>query len=86
MKLYGWEKVGSSEEYREMIKAEYHRLKRERTHDSCSAGMEEVKLRLFLSLLDKPRGHVQEDVENSKATGVEKQDLGEDALGACANH
>jgi len=56
MKLYGWERVGSSEEYREMIKAEYYRLKQARENESIVAGLEEVKLRLFLSLLDKPLG------------------------------
>lgn len=55
MRLEGWEKVSSAEEYREMIKAEYYRLKRERTTTQQGMGLEEVKLRLFLSLLDKPR-------------------------------
>ncbi len=54
MKLYGWEKVNSSEEYREMIKAEYYRLKREREMYGRDNNLEEVKLRLFLSLLDRP--------------------------------
>jgi hypothetical protein len=54
MKLYGWEKVNSSEEYREMIQAEYYRLKREREMYGRDNNLEEVKLRLFLSLLDKP--------------------------------
>lgn len=54
MKLYGWEKVNSSEEYREMIKAEYYRLKLERETGGRENNLEEVKLRLFLSLLDRP--------------------------------
>jgi hypothetical protein len=52
MKLYGWQKVGSADEYREMIKAEYLRLQREKTKTGERYGLEEVKLRLFLSLLD----------------------------------
>lgn len=54
MKLYGWEKVGSAEEYRQMIEAEYTRLKDERAQHGKNTGLEEVKLRLFLSLLEKP--------------------------------
>lgn len=54
MKLYGWEKVGSAEEYRQMIEAEYTRLKDGRAQQHTTAGLEEVKLRLFLSLLEKP--------------------------------
>ena len=59
MKLYGWEKVGSAEEYREMIRAEYMSLKRRRADGEVTPGMEEVKLRLFLSLLERP-GQSQE--------------------------
>jgi hypothetical protein len=54
MKLNGWEKVGSADEYREMIQAEYLRLKHERLESGQSTGLEEVKLRLFLSLLERP--------------------------------
>lgn len=54
MKLYGWERVGSSEDYRKMIEAEYHRLKSQRSDGEQKVGLEEVKLRLFLSLLDPP--------------------------------
>lgn len=54
MKLYGWEKVGSAEEYRQMIEAEYKSLKDERAQQGRTTGLEEVKLRLFLSLLEKP--------------------------------
>ena len=61
MKLYGWEKVSSSEEYREMIKAEYYRLKQEREVYGKENNLEEVKLRLFLSLLDRPRAKRQDD-------------------------
>jgi hypothetical protein len=59
MKLYGWERVGSSEEYRKMIEAEYHRLKQERSDGDQKVGLEEVKLRLFLSLLDPPGTRVR---------------------------
>jgi hypothetical protein len=55
MKLPGWEKVASAEEYRQMIEAEYYRLKdKSETKSELTMGLEEVKLRLFLSLLDKP--------------------------------
>jgi hypothetical protein len=54
MRLYGWEKIGSAEEYREMIRAEYMALKRRRANGEATPGMEEVKLRLFLSLLERP--------------------------------
>ncbi|MEY4701093.1 MAG: hypothetical protein RL326_1280 [Pseudomonadota bacterium] len=54
MRLYGWERVGSAEEYREMIRAEYVALKRRRSNGEATPGMEEVKLRLFLSLLERP--------------------------------
>ena len=60
MKLYGWEKVGSADEYREIIRAEYFALKKQRTSQGASSGMEEVKLRLFLSLLERP-GHACQD-------------------------
>jgi hypothetical protein len=59
MKLYGWESVGSSEEYRKRIEAEYHRLKAERSDGDQKVGLEEVKLRLFLSLLDPPGARVK---------------------------
>jgi hypothetical protein len=84
MKLYGWEKVNSADEYREMIQTEYYRLKRERAEGGQGAGFEEVKLRLFLSLLDKPS--CAKDPEVQRITG---QDVtGEDPappFDACAN-
>jgi hypothetical protein len=61
MKLYGWEKINSSEEYREMIQAEYYSLKREREVYGRENNLEEVKLRLFLSLLDRPSSKKHED-------------------------
>jgi hypothetical protein len=60
MKLYGWQNVNSAQEYREMIQAEYERLKAERSRQGETYGLEEVKLRLFLSLLEKS------PVENSE--------------------
>lgn len=58
MKLVGWERANSAEDYRKMIEAEYNRLKLERSAiigaSGLGAGLEEVRLRLFLSLLDKP--------------------------------
>lgn len=56
MKLPGWEKVTSAEQYRQMIEAEYCRLKEERAAvPGSGVGLEEVKLRLFLSLIQRPR-------------------------------
>ena len=68
MKLNGWEKVGSADEYREMIRAEYFRLKQERLSGGQSAGLEEVKLRLFLSLLERPVRSLHEERELSNPT------------------
>jgi hypothetical protein len=68
MKLNGWERVNSADEYREMIRAEYFRLKRERDNSSQSTGLEEVKLRLFLSLLERPVLSLHEESELSEST------------------
>jgi hypothetical protein len=55
MKLPGWEKVASAEQYRQMIEDEYYRLKAQRSAEAGhGVGLEEVKLRLFLSLIEKP--------------------------------
>jgi len=70
MRLDGWEKVSSAEEYREMIKAEYYRLQNERSGGSAAVGMEEVKLRLFLSLLDKPVVDTKLDTSKSIASDM----------------
>lgn len=71
MKLAGWEKVTSAEQYREMIEAEYHRLKAERSSAVVAGGgLEEIKLRLFLSLLEKPRDTRAEESSNSDVKGV----------------
>ena len=71
MKLHGWERVSSSEEYREMIKAEYYRLKDERATDGQKIGLDEVKLRLFLSLLDPPGKRVLAQSSDSQAAVAE---------------
>lgn len=42
------------ERYRSMLAGYYERLKVERGKSSANIAIEEVKLRLFLSLLDKP--------------------------------
>ena len=68
MKLNGWEKVNSADEYREMIRAEYFRLKKERHASGQSTGLEEVKLRLFLSLLERPVRSLHEESELSEST------------------
>lgn len=73
MKLHGWEKVGSADEYREMIRAEYFALKRERAAASVSPGMEEVKLRLFLSLLERPHQSTAVESERELATNSSEQ-------------
>ena len=44
------------ESYRLLLKSYYDRLQSQR-HDPRSSAMEEVKLRLFLSLLDKPTSY-----------------------------
>jgi hypothetical protein len=72
MKLYGWQNVNSAQEYREMIQAEYERLKAERSNSSEGFGLEEVKLRLFLSLLDKKPVDVSSSVVPQNQDG---QDL-----------
>jgi hypothetical protein len=70
MKLPGWEKVASAEEYRQMIEAEYYRLKdKHETKPEPTMGLEEVKLRLFLSLLDKP-------IVQDNAPGVDSAQVG----------
>ncbi len=73
MKLYGWEKVGSADEYREMIRAEYFALKRERARATVSPSMEEVKLRLFLSLLERPGQGADSESERELASDVSEQ-------------
>ncbi len=42
------------ERYRSMLQGYYERLQEERGKSSAHIAIEEVKLRLFLSLLDKP--------------------------------
>jgi hypothetical protein len=72
MKLSGWEKVTSAEQYRQMIEVEYYRLKEERSSAvSAGGGFEEIKLRLFLSLLEKPqRAHSVSDEIHNEEKGV----------------
>ena len=43
-----------AERYRSMLQGYYERLQEERGKSSADIAIEEVKLRLFLSLLDKP--------------------------------
>jgi hypothetical protein len=54
MKLLGWTGKDSSEEYRLFLQREYQNLKSQKSEKDAVGGFEEVKLRLFLSLLDKP--------------------------------
>lgn len=44
------------ERYRTMLQGYYERLQVERGKSAAHIAIEEVKLRLFLSLLDKPAG------------------------------
>ena len=55
MKLLGWTGKDSSEEYRLFLQREYQNLKSQKSEKDAVGGFEEVKLRLFLSLLDKPK-------------------------------
>lgn len=55
MKLLGWSAKDSSEEYRLFLQQEYRRLQSQKSETDTVGGFEEVKLRLFLSLLDKPQ-------------------------------
>jgi|GEM_PF-5012563 len=74
MKLYGWEKVSSADEYRQMIEAEYYRLKEQREIGCTPAsGMEEVKLKLFLSLLERPACSAPDYQEPDIATSTEQR-------------
>jgi hypothetical protein len=54
MKLLGWAAKDSSEEYRLFLQQEYRRLQSQKSEADAVGGFEEVKLRLFLSLLEKP--------------------------------
>jgi hypothetical protein len=54
MKQLGWTAKDSSEEYRLFLQQEYERLQSQKSERDAVGGFEEVKLRLFLSLLDKP--------------------------------
>lgn len=57
MKLLGQTKKDSSEEYRLYLQQEYRRLHDQKSDEGTVSGFEEVKLRLFLSLLDRPEHH-----------------------------
>lgn len=72
MKLPGWEKVTSAEQYRQMIEVEYYKLKEQRsTTQGTGMGLEEIKLRLFLSLLEKPT------TQDEQPTSVETRSISE---------
>ena len=55
MKLLGQTEKDSSEEYRLYLQQEYRRLHNHKDDTGVVSGFEEVKLRLFLSLLDRPQ-------------------------------
>lgn len=70
MKLPGWEKVTSAECYRQMIEAEYYRLHEQRAEGpGAGVGLEEIRLRLFLSLIEKP-AHSEARPEFQPSGGV----------------
>jgi hypothetical protein len=50
----------SSDRYCSLLKSYYERLKDESSKSSSKVATEEVKLRLFLSLLDRPKQHPHE--------------------------
>jgi len=52
------------ERYRSMLQGYYERLQEERGKSTAHIAIEEVKLRLFLSLLDKPED--REDTSESR--------------------
>jgi hypothetical protein len=54
MKLCGQTDRNGSEEYRQYLSKEYKRLQTLKTESGVVNGFEEVKLRLFLSLLERP--------------------------------
>jgi hypothetical protein len=58
------------ERYRSMMQGYYERLQEERGKSSAHIAIEEVKLRLFLSLLDKP-----EDRRGSSDDGLSASPL-----------
>ncbi len=47
----------SSDRYCSLLKSYYERLKDDSSKSGSKAATEEVKLRLFLSLLDRPKQH-----------------------------
>lgn len=64
-----WEDGDSDVEYRRYLKGEYIRLKQKRESHSERAELDEVRLRLFLSLLDKPvvKAHPPDDTVGDEA-------------------
>ena len=50
--------------YARIVRSEYCRLASQREASGISGGLEEVKLRLFLSLLDKPSVSLLRDLEH----------------------
>jgi hypothetical protein len=58
------------ERYRSMLQGYYERLQEERQKATAHIAIEEVKLRLFLSLLDKP-----EDRRSSEPDGLSASPL-----------
>jgi hypothetical protein len=56
------------ERYRSMLQGYYERLQEEREKPSAHIAIEEVKLRLFLSLLDKPEDRHTSEEERFSAS------------------
>jgi hypothetical protein len=78
MNLVRWKKNDPAEEYRLLLKKEYQRMRREHSSERRVSPLEEVKLRLFLSLLERPRAEEQKSaggsfVPDSGQTGLSDQ-------------
>lgn len=56
------------ERYRSMLQGYYERLHEERQKATAHIAIEEVKLRLFLSLLDKPEDRLSSEREGLSAS------------------
>jgi hypothetical protein len=65
MKLIKGTKKPAGEEYRQVLAAEYRRMAARKALAGNAGGLEEVKLRLFLSLLDVPEGMSNRRAANS---------------------
>jgi len=65
MKLVGAPLISPSEWYERAARSEYERLLQSKTANGVAGGLEEVKLHLFLSLLESPGS---DDIQGQSAT------------------